>query len=587
MIHGVSANKPSFHPVEFTTGLNVIVAERTAASTQKDTRNGLGKSTLIEIIDFCLGSNGTKGKGLCIEPLAGWAFTIDITIAGQRVKATRATEAPKQVAIDGPTSGWIEQPDIDKTRQRRVLSVERWRQVLGWAFFGLPQSDDVHKYKPSYRSLISYFIRQGPNAYNDPFSHFPKQSTLDIQIYINFLLGLNWEYAAQWKELKDQEKALNAISEAIETGAMEGALGSVGELEAERIRLEAQVERDSGALANFKVHPQYETVQQEADRITTSIHELTNQNVTDRRRLARYKESVADEKPPTDGALERVYEETGLVFPEVVKRTLAEAKEFHRRIVENRKAFLETEIQRLEHTITQRDGQIREQTDARVSSLEILRTHGALQEMTIMQEKNLETKGHLERVRSRISEIKDNTSRKRDIRVAKEELAKLAEQDHEQRRDVWAKAVRLFNENSQALYKMPGSLVINITEAGFKYGVEIERSGSEGIGKMKVFCFDLMLLQLAPLQGRRIDSLIHDSVLYDSVDPRQRALALERAAQVTQAQGTQYICALNSDMIPREDFSDGFDFDQHVRLTLTDRDPSGSLLGIRFERPSK
>lgn len=584
MIHRVSANKTSFHPVEFTTGLNVIVAERTTASTQKDTRNGLGKSTLIEVIDFCLGSSG---KGLCIEPLEGWAFTIEITLAGQRVKATRATNAPKKIIIEGPTSGWIEQPDADKISGERIFSPDRWKQVLGWALFGLPKSYDALKYKPSFRSLISYFIRQGSNAYGDPFSHYRQQKTWDIQLHVGFLLGLNWEYAAQWQELKDQEDALNAISKAIETGAMEGALGSVGELEAERVRLETQVEVEAGSLANFKVHPQYEAVQQEADQITSSIHELTNQNVADRRRLARYKESVAEEKPPTDGALERVYEEARFVFPDAVKRTLGEAKEFHQRIVENRKAFLETEIQRLERLIAQRDSQIREKTDARASSLEILRTHGALQEMTVMQEKHLEAKGRLERVRSRISEIKDMTSRKRDVRVAKEELAKVAERDHEQRRDVWSKAVRLFNENSQALYKTPGSLVINITQTGFRYNVEIERSGSEGIGKMKVFCFDLMLLQLAPLLGRRMDFLIHDSVLYDGVDSRQRAQALERAAQVTQTQRTQYICALNSDMIPQQDFSKDFDFKQHVRLSLTDRDPSGSLLGFQFERPGK
>jgi len=40
-------------------------------------------------------------------------------------------------------------------------------------------------------------------------------------------------------------------------------------------------------------------------------------------------------------------------------------------------------------------------------------------------------------------------------------------------------------------------------------------------------------------------------------------------------------------MVPRADFSEKFDFDQHVRLTLTDKDPSGSLLGIRFERAGK
>jgi uncharacterized protein YydD (DUF2326 family) len=584
MIHGVYANQSSFHSVEFTTGLNVVLAERTDTSTQRDTRNGLGKSMLIEIIDFCLGG---AGKALGIEPLRKWAFTLEITLGGNRIKVTRAVESKNRIVIEGPTTGWIEQPYVDDETAERILNVERWKTVLGWALFGLPGSDLTHKYKPKYRSLISYFMRQGPNAYTDPFSHFRQQKTWDIQLHVAFLLGLNWEYASRWQELKDQEQALAAFSQAIETGALQERWGSVGELEAERVQLEEQVGAESEALSSFKVHPQYKSVQEEADRTTATIHGLANDNVTDRRRLARYRESIAEEKPPADTALERLYEEAGLIFPEAVRRTLAEAKEFHYRIVENRRAFLETEISRLERNIGQRDEGIREITAARAASLEILRTHGALQEMTKLQERHAETKGRLERVRARISEIKDLTSRKRDIRVAKTELVRVAEQDHEQRRDIWAAAVRLFNDNSQALYKTPGRLVIDIAETGYKYDVDIERSGSEGIGKMKVFCFDLTLLQFMMRQKDRIDFLVHDSVLYDGVDSRQRALALERASQSSRALGAQYICALNSDMIPREDFSEGFDFDQHVRLTLTDKDPSGRLLGFQFERPTR
>ena len=89
MIHGIYANQPSFHTVEFTTGLNIILADRKEDATRKDTRNGLGKSTLISIINFCLGARAEKGKGLCIESLADWIFTIDITVGGHRAKASR------------------------------------------------------------------------------------------------------------------------------------------------------------------------------------------------------------------------------------------------------------------------------------------------------------------------------------------------------------------------------------------------------------------------------------------------------------------------------------------------------------------
>lgn len=184
MIHGISANQVTFHPVTFTTGLNVVLAERTDASTQKDTRNGLGKSMLIDIIDFCLGGRATKGKGLIIEPLEGWAFTIDITLAGNRVKATRAIAMPNRIVIDGATTGWIEQPDLDNETGERIFNWKRWKTLLGWSQFGLPRTNDSFKYKPSYRSLISYFIRRRADAYIDPFRHFRQQKTWDSQLHI-------------------------------------------------------------------------------------------------------------------------------------------------------------------------------------------------------------------------------------------------------------------------------------------------------------------------------------------------------------------------------------------------------------------
>ncbi len=120
------------------------------------------------------------------------------------------------------------------------------------------------------------------------------------------------------------------------------------------------------------------------------------------------------------------------------------------------------------------------------------------------------------------------------------------------------------------------------SDKGYKFDVEIECSDSDGIGRMKIFCFDLMLAQLGSTTQHKVDFLIHDSIIYDGVDPRQRAHALERAAVVTEQNNLQYICALNSDMIPTDDLSAGFDLDKYVRVRLTDKDPAGSLLGMRF-----
>ena len=114
MIHRLSANQPSFHEVTFKKGLNLVLAERAENATEKDTRNGLGKSTLIEIIDFCLGSRTKKGRGIIIDDLEGWAFTLEVTLRGNRVKGTRSVDNPGVVIVEGPTNGWPKKPEFDE-----------------------------------------------------------------------------------------------------------------------------------------------------------------------------------------------------------------------------------------------------------------------------------------------------------------------------------------------------------------------------------------------------------------------------------------------------------------------------------------
>lgn len=586
MIHSVTANRPSFHSVQFTTGLNVVVADRTEESTQKDTRNGLGKSTLVNVIDFCLGSRVTKGRGLAIAPLEGWEFTVELTIAGNRVSVTRATDRPSRVVIEGSTKGWIEQPDAPDAAGVQSMDAARWKELLGWGLFGLSAPNNDRKYRPSLRSLISYFVRRGPEAYLEPFRHTSQQATWDKQLHTAFLLGMNWENAARWQELRDQEKVIKAIGQALDASGME-SMASVGELEAECVQMERQLEQESSALKEFRVHPQYESIQLEVNELTKTIHDLVNKNITDRRRLARYRESVEHEVPPASTSIDAIYEEAGVVFGEAIRRTLAEAKEFHANIISNRRSFLETEMGRLVRTLESQDEQVRAQSDRRAELLGILETHGALSEMASLQDRLVQMRSRLEKTREWIAQIKNRKARLREVKVEMADVARVAEVDHEERRALWSVAIGMFDDNSQALYETSGHLVIDISDTGFKYSVEINKSGSEGVGKMKIFCFDLMLLQLMSRQGMGLDFLVHDSMLYDGVDSRQRALALQRAEEVARLTNTQYICALNSDMVPLEDFSKGFDFEKHVRLTLTDKEAAGSLLGFHFERPEK
>ena len=82
--------------------------------------------------------------------------------------------------------------------------------------------------------------------------------------------------------------------------------------------------------------------------------------------------------------------------------------------------------------------------------------------------------------------------------------------------------------------------------------------------------------------GKNIDFLIHDSIIYEDVDERQVAHAIEQAAAKADEYNFQYIMTINSDMIPYSDFRNDFNFEKHIKLKLSDENESGSLLGIRY-----
>jgi len=62
MIRKIYSSLPSFKTVEFHQGLNLVLAEKGAQSSDGQTRNGAGKSSLVELINALLGSDLRKGN---------------------------------------------------------------------------------------------------------------------------------------------------------------------------------------------------------------------------------------------------------------------------------------------------------------------------------------------------------------------------------------------------------------------------------------------------------------------------------------------------------------------------------------------
>ena len=203
-------------------------------------------------------------------------------------------------------------------------------------------------------------------------------------------------------------------------------------------------------------------------------------------------------------------------------------------------------------------------------------------EYTKLQKDNIGLTSELKDLENRLINLKKFEQGKSALKIDFELLQQQARISLDERKGEKNKAIDIFNSFSQALYESPGILSIDTTSTGYKFKVNIEREGSHGISNMKIFCYDLMLAKLWAGRERSPGFLIHDSLLFADVDERQTALALELAANESRESKFQYICTLNSDTIPYDDFSEGFRIEKFVIKTLTDATESGCLLGIRF-----
>jgi uncharacterized protein YydD (DUF2326 family) len=108
MIRFIRANQPGFRSVDFEPGFNLVLAQRAAGSSERDATSALGKSAIVDLIHYGLGSEPkSKEEELPnVQALAGWAFTYGMAINGIDVEVGRSVDAPGEVHVRGAPPSW-------------------------------------------------------------------------------------------------------------------------------------------------------------------------------------------------------------------------------------------------------------------------------------------------------------------------------------------------------------------------------------------------------------------------------------------------------------------------------------------------
>jgi uncharacterized protein YydD (DUF2326 family) len=267
----------------------------------------------------------------------------------------------------------------------------------------------------------------------------------------------------------------------------------------------------------------------------------------------------------------------------MVRRRFDEVERFHRSIIENRRAHLKAEIASAEERIAQRSQRTEERDRRRRQIMGILSSGGALEHYTTLREEAGRAEAEVEGLRQRLETAERIESTKAELDIERAKLSKMLQDDIHERADIIRQAILAFEVLSESLYERAGSLTISETGSGPHFDVHIDGQRSKGITNMQIFCFDLMLTEISLKQRRGPGFLIHDSHLFDGVDERQVAKALQLGAERATAAGFQYIVTMNSDALPKEGFQRGFDIESFIIDTkLTDATDTGGLFGLRF-----
>lgn len=569
MIYRVSSSLPTFKTLNFRSGLNILIAKKEEKSSNKQTRNRAGKSSLIEIIHFLTGAKVEKNSLFKSKALENESFDMKFGVGNEIITVQRSCKKPKNVHI---VSGEI-----------KDISNNEWISFLGNRMFGLSEKEKDISYSPTFRSLFSYFVRrQSSGAFATPEKQAYQQQPYDYQTALMFLLGLDWKIASDWQVVRDREKTLTELKKAAGTGEFLDIIGKTSDLRTQLAVSEAALDELKKQISSFKVLPKYRELEIEANNITQKINELANENVIDTASISDYEKSLQTEAPPTFNDLEQVYNEIGIVIPDLVKKRYEEVHSFHLSVVKNRKDYIESELQASKRRIQLREQEKAKLDQRRSEIMNLLKSHGALDQFSRLQEEASRLEAEVESLRKRYEAAEKLESTKNILKIERNNLVIRLGRDFNEQQDKLTEAIVAYEKISKQLYESAGSMVVDKTENGPVFQFPMQGSRSKGIKNMQIFCFDMMLMTLCMKRNIGPGFLVHDSHLFDGVDGRQIISALKIGAEIAETLDFQYIVTINEDDAFKENVED-FDVNEYVLpVVLTDSKEDGGLFGFRF-----
>ena len=267
----LGSNDPRFKNLAFHKGMNLVLAEKTHHSSDTDSRNGAGKTSIVRLLRYLLGGK----RDDWIKSLADYtegAFWADIHGATGDIHISREAGSTS-VSVGAST-----------------YSSTEWKKTSGELLLGWPASHD----KPTVQQIFSQLLR---TSFDSPTKIDSYESDLETGTRIAYFFGMPDTTLQKSIQAANFKKDKKTLKKAIDHGILGNIATSKAECEAELFKLEDQLQKRKSALAEFKVDESYAGHQQAADELSAEIAALNDQNIALKRRKRDLTNTITTEMP--------------------------------------------------------------------------------------------------------------------------------------------------------------------------------------------------------------------------------------------------------------------------------------------------
>lgn len=544
------SNNPDFKEINFNPGLN-IVAGLQKSSLAKDSYNGIGKSSSLNLLHLMFGGSfdDKSPSDKVLKTFLSTYGTIHLDFAIGNVKYTIS----KNFAVN---DFYLNNEKVSMTAFPNKLS----SLLPACNRFGI-------KFKPLFNMFARRYLPER-NYYSGALTQQGQQPNDYYQMLYNLtLLGFDTSLVKKNKVISEQINDLKKTGDVLSKQKILMDDSDLLDLEEERDRL---VE----AKSNFIIAQNYDQLKREADELTQAMTVLRNEIFSNDKEIRKRIQTLADSKDETVDLthVNEIYRESEFYFPEKVIVRLKEVQDFHQKIQKGRRDRLKDQIADYREQNKSLQLQLDDIEAKRDKILKDLDSKGALEEYNSIGERIRTLDADIAELNSYHTLLdkfeKDKAKLELDKAKVKADSVRYLEEQKNKLKDIES----IFRGYVKKFYKDHGGRlsITNSKNAQYLFDIEphIHKDGSQGVNEVKIFCYDLLLFSLNP---DALGFLAHDGCIFSGMDPRQKATIFKVIMQAIDSSGLQYFVNMNKDTYEQILSNDGLDEDDESVLTNAEK----------------